>query len=153
MFGVLIMDSTFLTFHIPSIIKIASILLGLIIIWIIVSIPVFISARIIVGRQASFGEAMLATLVGPIVFGIILTIGYVITQRVFSGLGIIAFLLGFIAWIAVYKGVFRTGWIRAFGIALLAIIVALIVFVILALVGLAFNDILKTFLPILSAIG
>jgi hypothetical protein len=145
------MDSALLVLHIPPIVKIASVLLGLIIIWIIVSIPVFISARIIVGRRAGFGEAMLATLVGPIVFGIILTIGYVINQRVFTGLGVIAFLLGFIAWIAVYRVVFHTGWIRAFGIAVLAIIVALIVFVILALIGLAFKDILTTFLAFIPS--
>jgi hypothetical protein len=133
-------------FHIPSIIKIATTLIGLIIIWIIVTIPVYISARIIAGRQATFGEALLATLVGPIVFGIVLTIGYLIAQRLFSGLGVIAFLVGFLAWIGVYKGVFHTGWVRAFGIALLSIIVALVIFVILAIAGFAFKEIMTTFL-------
>jgi hypothetical protein len=133
-------------FHIPSILKIATILLGLIIIWIIVSVPVFISAKMIAGRRATFGEALLATLVGPLVFGIILTIGYAITQRVFSGLGIIAFLVAFLAWIGVFKAVFQTGWIRAFGIAVLSLIVALVIFVILAILGFAFKEILTTFL-------
>lgn len=139
-------DSALLAIHIPSVLKIASVLLGLLIIWIFVSIPVFIAAKIIVGRQASFGEALLATLAGPLVFGIILTIGYAITQRVFAGLGFLALLVGFLAWIAVYKGVFHTGWVRAFGIAVLSVIIALVVFVILALLGFAFKEILSTFL-------
>ncbi len=140
------LDSTLLALHLPSALRILSILIGLIIIWIIVSIPVFIAAKIIVGRKASFGEALLATLAGPLVFGIILTIGYAITQRVFGGLGLLALLLGFLAWIAVYKGVFHTGWLRAFGVAVLSVIIALIVFVILALLGFAFKEILDTFL-------
>jgi hypothetical protein len=142
----LLVESTRLAIHVPSTLKIASILLGLIIMWIIVSIPVFISAKIIVGRRASFGEALLATLVGPLVFGIVLTIGYLVSQRIFSGLGILAFLFGFIAWIAVYKSVFHTGWVRAFGIAVLSLIVALIIFVILAVLGFAFGAILTALL-------
>jgi len=140
------LDTTTLAIHIPSVLKIASILVGLIIVWIIVSIPIYISAKIIVGRKASFGEALLATLVGPIVFGIVVAVGYIITQRVFGGLGILAVLLGFLAWIAVYKGVFHTGWVRAFGIALLSVIVALVIIVILAILGFAFKEILSAFL-------
>ena len=90
----LLVESSRLAIHVPSTLKIASILLGLIIMWIIVSIPVFISAKLIVGRRASFGEALLATLVGPLVFGIVLTIGYLVSQRIFSGLGILAFFPG-----------------------------------------------------------
>ncbi len=133
-------------FHLPSIIKIATILIGLIIIWIIVSVPVYISAKLIAGRQSTFGEALLATLAGPLVFGIVLTIGYEITQSVFGGLGILAFFAGFLAWIGVYKAVFQTGWVRAFFIALLSVIVALVLFVILALLGFAFNEIMNAFL-------
>jgi len=50
-------------------------------------------------RQATFSEALFATLVGPLVFGIVLTTGYIITQRVFGALGILVFLIGFLAWI------------------------------------------------------
>ena len=52
------MDSTLLAIHIPSILKIATILVGLIIIWIIVSIPVYISAKLIAGRQASLWRSL-----------------------------------------------------------------------------------------------
>lgn len=144
----LLINPTVLTIHIPSVVKILSILVGLVIVWIIISIPVFIAAKIIVGRKASFGEALVATIAGPLVFGIILTIGYAITQRLFAGLGFLALLLGFIAWIAVYKGIFHTGWVRAFGIAVLSVIIALIVFAILALLGFAFKEILSTFLSL-----
>lgn len=46
----------------------------LIILWIIVSIPVYIAGKVVTGGKATFGEAMLATLLGPIVYAIALVI-------------------------------------------------------------------------------
>jgi len=52
-------------------------IIGLIILWIIVSIPVWLAGKAVTGRKATFGEAMIATLFGPIVYAITLIIvGY-----------------------------------------------------------------------------
>ena len=52
-------------------------IIGLIILWIIVSIPVWLAGKAVTGGKATFGDAMIATLVGPIVYAITLFIvGY-----------------------------------------------------------------------------
>ncbi len=66
-------------------------IISLVIVWAIVSIPVWISAKILASRRASFGRAMVVTL-------------------------------------------FETGWIRAAGIAIVAIIVFVMIGVVIALV-------------------
>ena len=42
-------------------------IIGLIILWIIVSIPVWLAGEAVTGGKATFGDAMIATLFGPIV--------------------------------------------------------------------------------------
>jgi len=106
-------------------------LIGLIILWIIVSIPVWLAGKAVTGGKATFGEAMLATLVGPIVYFIVsFLVGYFLSAL----LGAVAFVLGYIlaliAWIWVFKASFGTGWLRAIAIAVLA----WVIFIILSIV-------------------
>ena len=49
-------------------------IIGLIILWIIVSIPVWLAGKAVTGGKATFGEAMIATLFGPIVYAVTLFI-------------------------------------------------------------------------------
>jgi len=96
----------------------------LIILWIVVSIPVYIAAKAVTGGKAGLGQAMIATLLGPIVFALVQYIA--ISFLGFLGVGsvsLLALVLAFIAWLWVYKSSFHTGWLQAFGIALLAIVV------------------------------
>ncbi len=134
-------------FIVPKISAVALVadLIGLIILWIIVSIPVYFAAKILVGGRASFGSAMLATLVGPIIFVIVLGLGDYLASRIFPGLEILALLVAFIAWIWVYKAAFGTGWLHAFGIAILAIIIATVILAILAVFGIAFHEFTHVF--------
>jgi hypothetical protein len=113
-------------------------IIGLILLWIIISIPVYFAAKIIVGGRAGFLSAMLATLVGPIVFAFVLGLGYFLTARIFAGLGFLALILAFFAWIWVYKAAFGTGWIQGFAIAILAIIIAIVIIALLAFIGVVF---------------
>jgi hypothetical protein len=46
-------------------------LIGLIILWIIVSIPVWLAGKAATAGKATFGDALLATLAGPIVYFIV----------------------------------------------------------------------------------
>ena len=100
---------------------------SLVIIWAIVSIPVWISAKIFLSRRASFGRAMLVTAVGPIVYAVVLIISTTIILlaignrlSLITSLGVV---LAFLAWIYVFKKGFGTGWIRATAIAIIAILV------------------------------
>lgn len=117
-------------------------LIALVILWMVVSIPVYLAARAVTSgrpKKATFGEAMGATLGGAIVYAIVLVLASVLLGAILGGLGLVlAFILAIVAWLAVYKSVFSVGWLGALGIAILAAIVLFIMNVILvALFGVA----------------
>ena len=92
-------------------------IISLIILWIVISIPVWLAGKAITGGKATFGGALLATLAGPIVFAIVtFVVDFFPRFRCFH-LRIHSTL---IAWIWVYKASFNTGWIKAILIAILA---------------------------------
>ena len=106
-------------------------LIGLIVLWILVSIPVWLAGKAVTGGRATFGEAMLATLFGPIVYAVTLFIvGYLLGALIGSAAYIIALILALIAWLWVYKASFRTGWLAALAIAILAWIIFIIISII-----------------------
>jgi hypothetical protein len=119
-------------------------IISLVIIWAIVSFPVWISAKMFASRRASFGRAMLVTAAGPIVYALVLIISTsLLSLAVGNRLSLITSLgvfLAFMAWIYVFKRGFATGWIRAAGIA----IVAILVFVI---IGVAIASVTHIFVP------
>ncbi len=113
-------------------------IVGLIILWIVVSIPVWLAGKAVTGGKGSFGEAMIATLFGPIVYAITLfLVDVFLGSLIGSGAYIIALILAFIAWIWVYKASFKTGWLGGIAIAILAVIIFTIMsFVLGAIFGL-----------------
>jgi hypothetical protein len=116
---------------------IAAVLIGLVVLWIIVSIPVWIAAKILTLGRARFTRAMLVTAIGPVIYAIVFLASTVILSAAFgeSGwLAIAAFLVAFIAWIGVFKKGFDTGWLRALGIAVLATVVFAIMGIIITLI-------------------
>jgi hypothetical protein len=106
-------------------------LIALILLWIIVSIPVYFAAKLVVGSRASFGGALLATLIGPIIFAVVSYVILYFTHSIYGG-GLIALFIAFIAWLWVYKAAFHTGWLHAFAIAILAIIIAIVIIALFA---------------------
>jgi hypothetical protein len=116
----------------------ASVIIGLLVLWIIVSIPVWIAAKILTVGRVKFSRAMLVTALGPIVYAIVFFIFAALLTAIVGDPTvpvIIGFIAAFIAWIGVFKKGFDTGWLRALGIAILAIIVfALIGFIISLLI-------------------
>jgi hypothetical protein len=109
------------------------VLIGLIILWIIVSFPVYLAAKAVTGGKATYGEALGATLGGAIVYVVVLIgvsffLGEVIGHYT---AGVFALILAFIAWLAVYKASFETGWLGAIGIAILSAIIIYILNIIL----------------------
>jgi len=102
-------------------------LIGLLILWIIVSIPVYFAGKAVKGGGASFGEALGATLGGVIVYYVVFfVVAYFLGAVIGSSANVIALVLGFIAWLAVFRGVFHTSWFGAIGIVVLAWIILLI---------------------------
>ena len=106
-------------------------IVGLIILWIIVSIPVWLAGKALTGGKATFGDAMIATLFGPIVYAVTLfVVGYFLGAAIGSTAYIIALILALIAWIWVYKASFRTGWLAGIAIAILAWIIFVVISII-----------------------
>jgi hypothetical protein len=107
-------------------------IIGLIILWIVVSIPVWLAGKAVTGGRATFGEAMLATLFGPIVYVITLIVVDFLLGGLLGSTGfIIALILAFIGWIWVYKASFKTGWLGGLAIAILAVILFVVISIIL----------------------
>ncbi|MFQ5951712.1 MAG: hypothetical protein ACE5KH_06485 [Candidatus Geothermarchaeales archaeon] len=108
---------------------------GALILWVVISIPVFLAGRIVAGRKAGLGRAMGATLIGPIVYFIVLTGSEAFLGTLLGGpASLIALVPAFLAWLGVYKWIFRTGWLSALGIAIIAIIVFVALALLLAFV-------------------
>ncbi|GIU71926.1 MAG: hypothetical protein KatS3mg003_1405 [Candidatus Nitrosocaldaceae archaeon] len=103
-------------------------ILSLIGLWVIVSIPVYISARSLTSGRVGFGRAMCATLLGPLVYASVFFISNIILNMTINNPSfmIIAFILSIIAWLGTFKVIFKTGWLTTIGIVVLAIIVFVI---------------------------
>jgi hypothetical protein len=106
------------------------VILGLLVMWAVVSIPVYIAAKLITLGKARFTRAMLVTAAGPIVYGIVFFLSKAFLSVTIGQqflIATISFILAFIAWIGVFKWGFETGWVRAFTIAFVATLVFIII--------------------------
>ena len=118
-----------------------AVLIGLVVLWILVSIPVWIAAKILTLGRAKFTRAMLVTAAGPIVYAVVFVASSAILSVAFgesSWLLTVALIIAFVAWIGVFKKGFDTGWLRALGIAILATVVFTIMSIVITLIIWAF---------------
>jgi hypothetical protein len=115
-------------------------IIGLVILWIIVSIPVWLAGKAVTGGKASFGDALLATLAGPIVYILVtFLVGFFLGELIGSSALIFGYILALIAWIWVFKASFQTGWLRAILIAILAWVIFVVLSIIIGtLFGIAY---------------
>ncbi len=114
----------------------ATVIIGLLVLWIIVSIPVWVAAKILTRGRVTFSRAMLVTALGPIIYAIVFLIFAALLTAIVGDPTlpvVIGFIVAFIAWIGVFKKGFHTGWLRALGIAILAIIVFAVMGLIISL--------------------
>src|SRR3990170_1832819 len=97
-----------------------------IIVNIIVLSPVlWISGRLIAGKdKARFTDALWIVVLGTVIGAVF--------QYFFTGL--IASIIMLIIWLALVKHFFDTGWLRAFAIAIVAIVIWVVILVIIALI-------------------
>ena len=123
-----------------NLLNLVALIIGLVILWIIVSIPAYLAAKIVTAGRSTFGEAMLATLFGPIVYAVTLFVVNTFLETIIGGVAFtLAFILAFVAWVWVFKASFRTGWLAGLGIAILTLIVFTILEII---VGFLFRSII-----------
>jgi hypothetical protein len=115
-------------------------LVGLVIVWIIVSIPVYVAGELVTDGKAAFGDAMGATLGGAVLYFIVLFGGsYLLTPLLGASAVVLSFLLALFGWLAVYRASFKTGWLGAIGIVLVGWIVLFVLDIILtSLFGITF---------------
>ncbi len=135
-----------LTLPIPSTLSDAIIVgIALIILWVIVSIPVYFAGKLVTTGNASFGDAMVATLGGGIVYFIVFYgVDFFLGVLLGTTALIFGFILALVAWLAIYRASFNTSWFGALGI----VIVAWVVLIILdTLLTLTFGVTLPKFYP------
>ena len=134
-----------------TLVGLVAILIGLIVLWIIVSIPVYLAGKVVTGGRSTFGEAMVATVLGPIVYFIVLAgVRFFLEGLLGGAASTLGYILAFIAWIWVYKRTFRTGWLGGLAIAILAVLVFVIFSLIVnALLGIVVPSV-STGTPLLS---
>jgi hypothetical protein len=115
---------------------------ALIILWIIISIPVYFAGKMITAGKANFGQAMGATLGGGLIYFIVFYgVAFFLGALLGPSAVILGFILALIAWLAVYRASFETSWIGALGIVLVAWIVLIVLDLFLTRAfGIAFPD-------------
>jgi|YelNatPaOPRAMG01_1025707.scaffolds.fasta_scaffold51135_2 hypothetical protein len=111
-------------------------LILVIVTWVIISIPVYLAAKIMTGGKATFIEALLGSVAGPIVYFVTLGLAEGFLSLVFFPISIpVGFLLALLALLWVYKAVFGTSWLGAFLIALVATVFTIVLAELLAIVA------------------
>jgi hypothetical protein len=118
-------------------------------IWIIVSIPVYLAAKVVTSGRARFTQAMGATILGPVAYLIVVIISMAVLGSIVGGMATLpAIILALLVWLWVYKSSFKTGWWAAIGIALLAIIVFIAAsFILMFVLGIVAPDVQQPPLP------
>ncbi len=117
---------------------------GLLILWAIVSIPVYFAGKALTGGKSDFGDAMGATLGGAICYLVVyFAVSYFLGSVIGGSADAFAVILALMIWLAVYRAAFRTTWIRAIGIVLLSWIFLLIIdYAVLHVFGVSFPNFL-----------
>ena len=106
----------------------------LLIAWAILSIPLWLAAKVLTAGKATLGAAMIGMLLGGIVFVIVYAITYLVTDTFTSSSNavILATIISFIAFLGLYKILFDVGWLKALAIAILAVVFTIIMMFIIS---------------------
>lgn len=107
-------------------INLDEVLINLLLGIVIVSPFLWLSGRLLVGKEkAKFTDAIWIVVLGIIIGGIL---GVLFV-------GVIAFVIQLLIWLGLIKHFFDCGWLKALAISILAVFIFMIVTVILAIVG------------------
>ena len=104
------------------------VIIGLVVAWIVISIPLYLAAKVVAGRRATFGKALLASLIGPVVEYLFLFV-FILFLTPFIGVAAIpiALILAIIILIYVYASIFSTSWLGVLGFAIISFIISFII--------------------------
>lgn len=131
-----------LAFSVPdTLMGLLILVVGLVILWIIVSIPVYVAGKLVTSGRGGFGDAMLATLGGAFAYVVVFYAGTFFLSFIISPTIalVLSFILALIVWIAVYAAAFDTSWLGGLAIAIVGWAVLVILDIILvALFGVTF---------------
>ena len=107
-----------------------STLVGFLIVFIIyllvIGFVLWLAGEIVVGRRVTFGEALGVASVGTFLVGAII---------VFLP-GLIGLLLGLLVFLLLVKHYFKTGWLGAIGVGIMAIVVGIVIIFVLGALAL-----------------
>ncbi len=118
-------------YTLPTLATLGWFILLFFVLWIIISIPIYVASRIMVSRRkASLGRAIVTTFLAIVAFLVLSGLFGLI-------LGILGLIIGFIGILAVLRVMYDIDWINAFVMAIIAIIFIIVISVVFALVGLA----------------
>src|SRR5881628_1176125 len=114
---------------IPSLGGAGSLLVGFLVLFIIylliIGFVLWLAGEIVVGRRVTFGEALAVAGTGTFLVGASITF-----------LGLIGVLLGILIFLLLVKHYFKTGWLGAIGVAIMAVIVGVVLTFILGALAL-----------------
>ena len=120
--------------------------IGLVILWIVVSVPVYFAGKLVRGERARFGDALGATLGGVIVYYVVfLVVSLALGAVIGPSAGPVGVFLGILAWLAVFRRAFRTSWLGALGIVILAWVILVVIYFVL---GAIFAVMVPDFFPL-----
>jgi hypothetical protein len=115
---------------------------GLVILWIIISVPVYFAGKMVTHGKSDFGDAMGATLGGGLAYFIVyFAVAIFLGAVIGPAASAFALVLGLLVWLAIYRSSFRTTWPGAVGIVLVAWLIFLILdFIMVQAFGVSFPD-------------
>ncbi len=114
--------------------------LGIIILWAVISLPVYVAGKLVTAGKSDYGDAMAATLGGAIGYIVVFWGGTFALSYIMAPASavVIAFIFALIVWVAIYAASFDTSWFGGLGIAIVGWAVLVIVDIILmAIFGVA----------------
>jgi hypothetical protein len=117
-------------------------IVALVILWVIISIPVYFAGKAITGGKAHFGQAMGATLGGGLAYFVVYyVVAFFLEAILGSSATILALILALIVWLAVYRASFETSWLGALGIVIVGWVILLVLdFFLVQFFGVSFPD-------------
>ena len=134
-----------LNLSLASLIGIAMVFL---LVWVIISIPIYFAARIVAGRKTTFGKALIASLVAPLVTLFFFFVVAVVLAPFLGPLAImLAMLVALFMLIYLYSSIFDTGLLGGFAIAVFSVILSFIVWGILSVMIFAFLGLTTSAMP------
>jgi hypothetical protein len=126
---------TFASFSVPDTLAgLLVLVVALVILWMVISIPVYAAGKLVTAGKGTFGDAMSATLGGALAYILVLWGGSILLTVIVSPALAVAlsFVLALFVWIAVYSASFDTGLLGGIAIAVVgwAVLVVMDLFLI-----------------------